>query len=345
MANQDKKNRQVTGTSLLEVRNLKTHFFTKAGVVKAVDGVTFDIKPGETLGIVGESGSGKSMTAMSIMRLIPSPPGKIVGGEIEFEGKNLLSMSEKELKKIRGNEISMIFQDPMTSLNPVFTIKKQMVETILTHQDMTKKEAIDRAVELLDLVGIPDARARLNNYPHEFSGGMRQRVMIAMALSCDPKLLIADEPTTALDVTIQAQILDLLNRLQEEMGMSIMMITHDLGVVAEVCDRVMVMYAGQPVEFTEAATLFDHPKHPYTWGLLNSIPKITKKKEGQKRLEAIPGLPPDLRNLEAGCHFAPRCKHAMDSCYSKNPSYEPCEPDHFVRCLLYEEKEEVLSND
>lgn len=350
--------RQVTGTtgtknatgtgnggSLLEVRDLQTHFFTKSGVVKAVDGVNFDIKPGETLGIVGESGSGKSMTAMSIMQLIPSPPGKIVNGEILFEGKDLIKMPEKELKKIRGNQISMIFQDPMTSLNPVFTIKKQMVETIRTHQDVTKKEAIDRAVELLELVGIPDARNRLNNYPHEFSGGMRQRVMIAMALSCNPKLLIADEPTTALDVTIQAQILDLLNRLQDELGMSIIMITHDLGVVAEVCDRVMVMYAGQPVEFTDAAQLFDNPKHPYTWGLLNSIPKITKKTDGQKRLEAIPGLPPDLRNLEPGCHFAPRCKHAMESCFKVNPAYQPYKDNHLVRCLLYEEKKEVLTNE
>lgn len=327
---------------ILEVKDLHTQFHTKAGVVKAVDGVSFDVKPGETLGIVGESGSGKSITAMSIMRLIPQPPGKIVKGEIYFEGEDLLKKSEKEMrKKIRGKDISMVFQDPMTSLNPVFTIRKQMLETIRTHEDLSKKQAEDRAVELLDLVGIPSPRDRLKNYPHEFSGGMRQRVMIAMALACNPKLLIADEPTTALDVTIQAQILELLNRLQKELGMSIIMITHDLGVVAEVCDRVMVMYGGKPVEFTEADELFDHPKHPYTWGLLNSIPQITNKKD---RLEAIEGLPPDLRSLPEGCSFAPRCKHAMDQCLTIDPALNDQNangPEHFVRCLLYEEKEKV----
>ncbi|KGX83617.1 ABC transporter ATP-binding protein [Pontibacillus marinus] len=325
---------------ILQVENLHTHFFTKSGVVKAVDGVSFDIKPGETLGIVGESGSGKSITAMSIMRLIKDPPGKIVDGRVLFKGENLLEKSKKEMRSIRGNQISMVFQDPMTSLNPVFTVEKQMVETIQTHRKVSKKEAIDRAVELLDLVGIPSARSRLKSYPHEFSGGMRQRVMIALALSCDPEVLIADEPTTALDVTIQAQILELLERLQKELGMAIVMITHDLGVVAEVCDRVMVMYAGKPVEFSEVTELFDHPKHPYTWGLMSSIPQI---KNRQDRLEAISGLPPDLRDLPQGCSFAPRCKHAMDKCHEVDPAFREHIPAHHVRCLLYEEKEEVTT--
>lgn len=324
---------------ILEVKDLHTQFTTKTGIVKAVDGVSFDIKPGETLGIVGESGSGKSITAMSIMQLI-SPPGKIANGEIRFQGEDLNKKTEKEMRKIRGKEISMIFQDPMTSLNPVFTIEKQMVETIRTHEQMTKKQAKSRAVELLDLVGIPDPEPRLKNYPHEFSGGMRQRVMIAMALACNPKVLIADEPTTALDVTIQAQILELLAKLQKELGMAIIMITHDLGVVAEVCDRVVVMYAGKPVEFTEVNALFDNPKHPYTWGLLNSIPKITEKKQ---KLEAIEGLPPDLRALPIGCSFAPRCKHAMDRCTAIDPALKAYESNHQVRCLLYEEVEEVVT--
>ncbi|MDC3412281.1 ABC transporter ATP-binding protein [Aquibacillus sp. 3ASR75-11] len=327
-------------TPILQVKQLHTHFFSKSGVVKAVDGVNFDIKPGETLGIVGESGSGKSITAMSIMRLIPSPPGKIVNGEVLFKGEDLLKKSEKQMRKIRGKEISMIFQDPMTSLNPVLTVEKQMIETILTHENMNKSQARERAVELMDLVGIPESRNRLKNYPHEFSGGMRQRVMIAMALACNPEVLIADEPTTALDVTIQAQILELLNKLQKELGMAIVMITHDLGVVAEVCDRVMVMYAGKPVEFTEANSLFANPKHPYTWGLMNSIPKITSKKE---KLEAIEGAPPDLRALPQGCSFAPRCKHAMEQCLTIDPSITKVEESHHVRCLLYEETEKVIS--
>ncbi|WP_371069393.1 ABC transporter ATP-binding protein [Sediminibacillus sp. JSM 1682029] len=326
-------------TPILEVKQLHTHFFTKSGVVKAVDGVSFAISPGETLGIVGESGSGKSITAMSIMNLIPSPPGKIVDGEILFKGEDLLKKSEKQMRKIRGKEISMIFQDPMTSLNPVFTVEKQMVETILVHEKMSKKQAKDRAVELLDLVGIPEARGRLKNYPHEFSGGMRQRVMIAMALACNPEVLIADEPTTALDVTIQAQILELLARLQKELGMAIIMITHDLGVVAEVCDRVMVMYAGKPVEYTDKNTLFEQPKHPYTLGLMNSIPRIGAK---QEKLAAIQGLPPDLRALPGGCSFAPRCTHAMESCLSHDPAWTEQAANHHVRCLLYEEDEEKV---
>jgi oligopeptide/dipeptide ABC transporter ATP-binding protein len=327
-------------TPILQVKQLHTHFFTKSGVVKAVDGVNFDIKPGETLGIVGESGSGKSITAMSIMRLIPSPPGRIVDGEVLFKGENLLTKTEKQMRKIRGKEISMIFQDPMTSLNPVFTVEKQLVETIRTHENMNKNQARERAVELLDLVGIPESRNRLKNYPHEFSGGMRQRVMIAMALACNPEVLIADEPTTALDVTIQAQILELLSKLQKELGMAIIMITHDLGVVAEVCDRVMVMYAGKPVEYTDTPSLFKNPKHPYTWGLMNSIPKIQSKKE---KLEAIEGLPPDLRALPQGCSFAPRCKNAMEQCLTADPSLKKLDENHHVRCLLYEETEKVIS--
>ncbi|GGC82385.1 ABC transporter ATP-binding protein [Thalassobacillus devorans] len=323
---------------ILEVEDLHTHFFTKSGVVKAVDGVSFSVKPGETLGIVGESGSGKSITAMSIMKLVPSPPGRIVSGDIRFKGESLLPKKEKEMRKIRGKDISMIFQDPMTSLNPVFSVEKQMLETIMTHENMNKQQARIRAIELLDLVGIPDAAKRLKNYPHEFSGGMRQRVMIAMALACNPKVLIADEPTTALDVTIQAQILDLLKKLQQELGMAIIMITHDLGVVAEVCDRVMVMYAGKPVEFSSVKELFDKPKHPYTWGLLSSIPQIHNRKE---RLEAIKGLPPDLRDLPKGCSFAPRCSHVKDECLIKDPALSEDETDHFVRCLLYEQEEKV----
>ncbi|CDQ38114.1 MULTISPECIES: ABC transporter ATP-binding protein [Virgibacillus] len=331
-----------TESPILQVENLHTHFITKAGIVKAVDGVDFDIKPGETLGIVGESGSGKSMTAMSIMGLIPSPPGKIVEGEIRFKGENLLTKTKKQMRNIRGKEISMVFQDPMTSLNPVFTIEKQLIETILAHESFSKNQARSRALELLHLVGIPDPKKRLKNYPHEFSGGMRQRVMIAIALACNPSVLIADEPTTALDVTIQAQILELFKKMQNELNMAIIMITHDLGVVAEVCDRVMVMYAGKPVEYTETNHLFDQGKHPYTLGLMNSIPTINKQK---KKLEAIDGVPPDLRSLPKGCSFAPRCKHVMEACLHIDPTLTEVNDHHFVRCLLYEEtnSEKVVS--
>jgi len=327
-------------TPLLDVRQLHTHFFTKAGIVKAVDGVGFTVKPGETLGIVGESGSGKSITAMSILGLIPSPPGKIVDGAIYFKGENLLSKNEKQLRQIRGKEIGMVFQDPMTSLNPVFTIEKQMIETLRTHENMSKKQAKSRALELLHLVGIPDPEKRITNYPHEFSGGMRQRIMIAIALSCNPSLLIADEPTTALDVTIQAQILELFKKMQQELDMGIIMITHDLGVVAEVCDRVMVMYAGKPAEFSETKNLFAHGKHPYTLGLMNSIPKITPDKQ---KLEAIDGVPPDLHALPKGCSFAPRCKHVMDSCLNTDPALRKVDHNHHVRCLLYEKSKEAVS--
>ncbi|HEY4599780.1 MAG TPA: ABC transporter ATP-binding protein [Cerasibacillus sp.] len=324
------------GTALLEIRNLHTHFFTKSGTVRAVDGVSFSVKPGETLGIVGESGSGKSVTAMSILRLIPSPPGKIVAGEILFKGEDLLKKSEKEMRQIRGKEISMVFQDPMTSLNPVFTIEKQMVETIRAHKKVSKKQAIERALDLLHLVGIPDVKKRIKMYPHEFSGGMRQRVMIAMALSCNPSLLIADEPTTALDVTIQAQILELFKKMQAELNMAVIMITHDLGVVTEVCDEVLVMYGGKPVEMTHTKQLFDHGKHPYTLGLMKSIPKITPNKE---KLEVIKGLPPDLRKLPKGCNFAPRCKYALERCLTHDPVMTQVNGHHAVRCLLYEKKE------
>ncbi|GIO26635.1 ABC transporter ATP-binding protein [Ornithinibacillus bavariensis] len=325
---------------LLEVKNLHTHFFTKTGVVRAVDGVNFDVKPGETLGIVGESGSGKSITAMSILGLIPSPPGRIVDGEILFKGEDLLKKSENQMRQIRGKEISMVFQDPMTSLNPVFSVEKQMVETVLAHEKVTKKQARDRAIELLNLVGIPDPSKRVKNYPHEFSGGMRQRVMIAMALACNPSLLIADEPTTALDVTIQAQILELFKKMQKELDMAIIMITHDLGVVAEVCDRVLVMYAGKPAEFTDTKKLFDQGKHPYTLGLMNSIPKISPNKE---KLIPITGLPPNLGDLPKGCSFAPRCKHVMDSCLSIDPTLQEIDENHFVRCLLYEESKKAVT--
>ncbi|HEX3031050.1 MAG TPA: ABC transporter ATP-binding protein [Bacillota bacterium] len=319
--------------TLLAIENLKTYFYTEAGVVKAVDGVTFNLKKGETLGVVGESGSGKSITAMSILQLIPSPPGKIAGGKILFDGQNLLEKSPEEIRKIRGNEISMIFQDPMTSLNPVLTIGEQLVEVIALHQKLDRKAAQAKAAEMLGLVGIPEAAKRLKCYPHEFSGGMRQRAMIAMALSCNPKLLIADEPTTALDVTIQAQILDLMNELKQKFNTSIMMITHDLGVVAETCDDVVVMYAGSPVEYADAATLFEGPLHPYTWGLLDSLPKVDG--DVKQRLEPIEGAPPDLLNMPEGCAFAPRCKKAMDKCHGEKPAYREIREGHFVACHLY----------
>ena len=320
---------------LLQVKDLRTHFYTEAGVVKAVDGVDLEINKGETLGVVGESGSGKSITAMSIMRLIPVPPGKIVSGEVLFSGKDLIKATESEMMKIRGNDIAMIFQDPMTSLNPVLTVGEQIMEAIILHQKTGRSEAKKRAVEMLKKVGIPEAEGRVNNYPHQFSGGMRQRVMIAMALSCNPKLLIADEPTTALDVTIQAQILDLMNNLKKDFGTAIMMITHDLGVVAELCQKVLVMYAGNTVEYTSAEALFAAPKHPYTWGLLGSLPKLDES--AKQRLEPIEGQPPDLRRLPQGCNFAPRCKHKKPICEQQKPTLQEIEPGHFVSCFLYGE--------
>ena len=296
---------------LLSVRNLKTHFYTEDGIVPAVDGISFDLERGGTLGIVGESGCGKSVTSLSIMGLIPSPPGKIVDGEILFEGRDLTKLSEAEMRKIRGNEISMIFQEPMTSLNPVFTIGNQIMEAIMLHQKLDKAAARKKAIEMLSLVGIPSPEKRIDEYPHQLSGGMRQRVMIAMALSCNPKLLIADEPTTALDVTIQAQILDLMRDLQKELGTAIIMITHDLGVIAELVDQVVVMYTGIIVERGDVETIFANPQHPYTQGLLASIPRLDMDVE---RLQAIPGSVPTPGNFPKGCGFHPRCPYAKDIC-------------------------------
>lgn len=315
---------------ILDVKNLKTYFYTDAGVVKAVDGVTFDLKVMETLGIVGETGSGKSVTALSILRLIPQPPGKIVDGEIFFDGKNILNMSQKELQNFRGNRISMIFQDPMTSLNPVYTIGNQLMEAVITHRKVTKKEAKKESLRLLELVGISDPERRINNYPHEFSGGMRQRAMIAMAIANSPNILIADEPTTALDVTIQAQILELMDELKEKTKSSIIVITHDLGVVAKYADRVMVMYAGKPVEFSDVNTVFYKPCHPYTMGLMKSI---TRLDEGKKdKLKPIEGTPPSLIDLPRGCIFRRRCEHSIEKCKKAYPGFVEIEKGHFASC-------------
>ena len=303
--------------NLIEVRNLQTQFFTQDGIVHAVNGITYDVAEGETVAIVGESGSGKSVGVMSLIRLIPEPPGKIVNGEVNFDGQDLLQLNEEELRQIRGNRIAMIFQDPMTSLNPVLTIGRQITEALELHLNMNRDESRARAIELLELVGIPDAGARLDDYPHQFSGGMRQRVMIAMGLSCNPQLLIADEPTTALDVTIQAQIVDLVTRLQSELGMAIIWITHDLGVVAGLADRVLVMYAGFIVEEGPVDVIYGQPRHPYTLGLLRSIPRLDLGR--QKRLIPIEGLPPDLLDPPQSCPFAPRCPFVIDKCLEENP--------------------------
>jgi oligopeptide/dipeptide ABC transporter ATP-binding protein len=321
--------------ALLSVRNLKTYFYTDEGVVRAVDGLSYDLRRGETLGVVGESGCGKSVHALSVMRLIPTPPGKIVAGEILFEGRDLLALSDEEMRRIRGNRIAMIFQEPMTSLNPVLTIGEQIAEAVILHQKLDRRAAWERAIEMLDRVKIPLARQRVRDYPHQFSGGMRQRVMIAMALSCNPSILIADEPTTALDVTIQAQILDLMRELQQEFGMSIIFITHNLGVVAEMCDNVVVMYAGRPVEHTGVRQIFKDPKHPYTWGLLHSVPKLYVR---QERLVPIEGQPPSLIDLPPGCPFAPRCPFVMEVCVQEDPPDFPVGPDHTAKCYLYSEK-------
>ncbi len=303
--------------NLIEVRNLQTQFFTQDGIVHAVNGINYEVAEGETVAIVGESGSGKSVGVMSLIRLIPEPPGKIVNGEVEFDGQDLLQLNEEELRQIRGNRIAMIFQDPMTSLNPVLTIGRQITEALELHLNMNREESRSRAIELLELVGIPDAGARLDDYPHQFSGGMRQRVMIAMGLSCNPQLLIADEPTTALDVTIQAQIVDLVTRLQTELGMAIIWITHDLGVVAGLADRVLVMYAGFIVEEGPVDVIYGQPRHPYTLGLLRSIPRLDLGR--QKRLIPIEGLPPDLLDPPQSCPFAPRCPFVIDKCLEENP--------------------------
>jgi oligopeptide/dipeptide ABC transporter ATP-binding protein len=327
---------------LLEVKGLKTHFFTQTGVVKAVDGISYHVDEGEVLGIVGESGCGKSVGAMSIMKLVASPPGRIVDGEIEFEGENLLDMDDTEMRSVRGNRIAMVFQEPMTSLNPVLTIGRQLTETLELHQNMNREEADVRAAELLAMVGIPDPVSRLKDYPHQFSGGMRQRVMIAMALSCNPRLIIADEPTTALDVTIQAQILELMQDLSKEMGTALIIITHNLGVVARYADRVIVMYAGKIIESASALELYSNPKHPYTRALLNSVPRLDETRAGVK-LEAIQGMPPDLSNLTGGCSFAPRCNFVQDSCLTDDPVLEDVAPEHQSACLRNAEIDQLAS--
>ena len=318
---------------LLSIQNLSTHFFTEGGTVKAVDGLDLAVSAGETLGIVGESGCGKSMTALSILRLIPTPPGRIVDGRIFFHGVNLLELTDSEMRKIRGKEISMIFQDPMTSLNPVFTIGDQLCETIRFHLKLSKKEALNRSVELLKTVGIPSAESRIKDYPHQLSGGMRQRVMIAIALSCEPKLVLADEPTTALDVTIQSQILDLIQDLKEKTHTAIILITHNLGVVAETAQRVAVMYAGRIYECAKSDDLFENALHPYTKGLMQSIPSIETR---LNHLYVIPGVVPSLLKLPAGCKFFSRCKDAWDKCQKQEPRLIEAGREHYVRCWLYD---------
>ncbi|MDZ5711142.1 ABC transporter ATP-binding protein [Jeotgalibacillus haloalkalitolerans] len=320
--------------NILEIRELQTSFFTDEGEVKAVDGVSFELPRGKTLGVVGESGSGKSITALSILNLL-AKPGKIKGGEIRFKGENILTYSEKQMREIRGNDISMIFQEPMTSLNPVYTVGQQIMESIRIHQGLNKREAKLKAIEMLKLVGIPSPEKRVDQYPFELSGGMRQRVMIAIALSCNPDMLIADEPTTALDVTIQAQILDLIRELQNKLNMSVMMITHDLGVVAETCDYVAVMYAGQVVEFADVRTLFKNPKHPYTVGLLNSLPRHDIE---QDKLKPINGTVPSPHNMPKGCRFAPRCPFATELCREKLPVLETDENNNQIRCWIYSDE-------
>lgn len=318
---------------ILEVKRLRTHFFTEEGVVPSVNGVSVHIDAEETLGLVGESGCGKSVTSLSIMRLIPSPPGRIVGGEVLFRGRDLLQMPMDQMRRIRGNDIAMIFQEPMTSLNPVYPVGDQIAEAVILHQKVKRREALDRAVEMLRLVGISSPAERLYQYPHQMSGGMRQRIMIAMALSCNPQLLIADEPTTALDVTIQAQILELMKDMRQKFHSAILLITHDLGVVAEMTDRVAVMYAGKVVEEASTKDLFRRPLHPYTTGLMESIPRVDTP--AGTRLHVIDGVVPNLLRLPSGCAFAPRCPKAMDVCRVEEPRLAEVEPDRQVSCWLY----------
>ncbi len=320
---------------LLEIDNLQTHSFTPAGVVHAVDGVSYDLRNGETLGVVGESGCGKSVTALSILRLIANPPGRIVGGAIRFEGTNLLDLTETQMESVRGNDISMIFQEPMTSLNPLLTVGRQISEAIVLHQGLSRRDALEKSIEMLRRVHIPEAETRVHAYPHQMSGGMRQRVMIAMALSCNPKVLIADEPTTALDVTIQAQILDLMRELQDTLGTAIILITHDMGVVAETADRVVVMYAGRKVEEAGVDDLFEQPGHPYTLGLLGSIPHVdvaARSGVRRARLNEIKGMVPSLFSLPQGCSFAPRCGLATDACRAAYPPLLQHRPGHWIAC-------------
>jgi peptide/nickel transport system ATP-binding protein len=319
--------------ALLEIRDLKTHFRSDEGMVHAVDGVDLSIARGETLCVVGESGSGKTVTALSVLKLIPMPPGRIVGGEIIWQGKDLVALNAAEMNRVRAKDIAIVFQEPMTSLNPVYTIGDQLAEVIQLHQGGSRRAALARAVEMLSLVNIPSPQRRIHDYPHHFSGGMRQRVMIAMALSCNPKLLIADEPTTALDVTIQAQILDLLQEMKSRLGMSIMLITHAMGVVAEVAQRVVVMYAGKVVEEAGVDRLFGNPAHPYTQGLIRSIPRIDLAAERKQRLETIAGSVPKLINPPVGCRFAPRCRLAIDECSRAQPPLREIEPGHKVACI------------
>ncbi|WP_413162347.1 ABC transporter ATP-binding protein [Capilliphycus salinus ALCB114379] len=317
---------------LLEVQNLETRFFTPDGIVRAVNGISYQVNSGETVGIVGESGSGKSISVLSILRLIPSPPGKITGGKVFFEGEDLLTLSSENLRQIRGNKISIIFQDPMTSLNPVLTIEKQITESIQLHLGLNKQESKSRAIQLLKQVGIPDAERRIRNYPYQFSGGMRQRVMIAMGLACNPKLLIADEPTTALDVTVQAQVVELVKQLKKELGMAVIWITHDLALLAGLADRILVLYAGQIVEQASINQLYKNPRHPYTIGLLESLPRL----QGNipENLPAIEGVPPDLIDYPKGCPFAPRCRFAVEHCFQEDPPLEFVENGHEVACWV-----------
>ncbi|MEX2238295.1 MAG: ABC transporter ATP-binding protein [Dehalococcoidia bacterium] len=324
---------------LLQVKDLRTYFFTEDGVVKAVDGVTYDINEGETLGLVGESGCGKSVSALSLLRLIPNPPGKIVDGQILFEGEDLLQMDDDEMRHVRGNRIAMIFQEPMTSLNPVLTIGRQLTEALELHLKMDRSASTARAVELLELVGIPEASRRITDYPHQFSGGMRQRVMIAMALSCNPKLLLADEPTTALDVTIQAQVLEILARLSKEFGTAVIIITHNLGVVARYADRVNVMYAGKVIETADANELYSNPRHPYTLGLLKSVPRLDQLRKD--KLDPIEGVPPDMVNLPPGCPFFPRCAFRSDKCREEYPPMVEVGAGHTAACWHTDETAKV----
>src|SRR3954451_1292714 len=327
---------ETDAATLLDVADLRTYFFLRHGILKAVDGVSFQLKPHETLAIVGESGCGKSMTALSLMRLIPEPPGKIVSGSVKLAGRDLIALDEPTMRQVRGKDISMIFQEPMTSLNPVMTVGNQIAEALLLHEGLSRSDALKRAVGILKLVRIPEAEQRLKEYPHQLSGGMRQRVMIAMALACNPKVLIADEPTTALDVTIQAQILDIILDLQKKLGTAVILITHDLGVVAETAQRVIVMYAGKKVEEAPVGELFARPLHPYTHGLMASIPRLELMRGGsgetKKRLQEIPGIVPALTNLPSGCAFAPRCPFADDRCRREAPAYEQKRPAHWAAC-------------
>lgn len=320
-------------SKILEIKDLTIHYVTDDEVVKAVNDISITLEEGESLGLVGETGAGKTTTAMGILGLVPNPPGKIIGGEVIYKGKNLLKLSEAEMRKIRGHEISMIFQDPMTALNPVLTVGDQIMEVIRLHQKVSKAEAMKRAMEMMEMVGIEGGRC--NEYPHQFSGGMKQRIVIAIALACNPSLLIADEPTTALDVTIQAQVLDLIDNLKKKFNTSLLLITHDLGVVAEVCDKVAIVYAGRIVEYGNLESIYNNPKHPYTNGLFGSIPDFSKKAH---RLNPIRGLMPDPSNLPEGCAFAERCPNATDECRKRQPPVVEVEPGHSVRCLMFEKE-------